>query len=313
MSRAPLSDEPLKGISVPTKRPDDDEPTTAEQLEAASASTDEPLEISDADDSSMDDAADVDAAADDAAAEDVEDRDEVVVKERNRRPAGAASAAAKRAGRASTEAGSGGRVGAEVPRRQVTLSVRTLVLGAVGLLVAAGLLFGVVDNLRVRSQLTELRDQNANHAKAEQVAGEYAVRAATLDYKDLTPWASNLKKGVSPQLSKQFDVAVPAMQQILTPIRMSTTATLVSAATTDVAGDVYRVTAVVDVTTKSLQSPDGATSLAAYVLTLNKADDWMITAVGDQAAPGSPRLPGLPQRGGQETTTPNQPRPAPGG
>ena len=56
------------------------------------------------------------------------------------------------------------------------------------------------------------------------LAGEYAVRAATLDYKDLTPWAANLKKGVSGELSKQFDVAVPAMQQILTPIRMSTTA-----------------------------------------------------------------------------------------
>ena len=75
------------------------------------------------------------------------------------------------------------------------------------------------------------------------------MRAATLDYKDLTPWAANLKKGVSGELSKQFDVAVPAMQQILTPIRMSTTATLVSSKTTDVAGDIYRVTAVVDVTT----------------------------------------------------------------
>ena len=61
--------------------------------------------------------------------------------------------------------------------------MRTLVLGLIGALVAFGLIFGVVDNIRVRGQLNDLRDQNANNAKAEQVAGEYAVRAATLDYK----------------------------------------------------------------------------------------------------------------------------------
>lgn len=257
------------------------------------------------------DSIEADDVAYDGAADRADDG-EVVVKARKR------PAASSVDGRPDAPGASGSASAGKAAPRQITLSVRTLLIGLVGLLVASGLIFGVVDNFRVRGQLNDIRSQQSNNAKAEQVAGEYAVRAATLDYKDLTPWAANLKKGVSPQLSKQFDVAVPAMQQILTPVRMSTTATLVSAKTTDVAGDIYRVTAVVEVTTKSLQTPDGASSLAAYVLTLNKADNWLITAVGDQASPGSPKLPGMPQQGqsGDQPTQPAQPtapNPAPGG
>ncbi|GAB11789.1 hypothetical protein GOARA_088_00530 [Gordonia araii NBRC 100433] len=251
---------------------------------------------------------DAEAATDDDAEEDTEDdavEETVVVKTRKRPAADSASKAAS-----SESADTGGSP------KQITLSVRALVLGLVGLLVGAGLLFGIVDNLRVRNQLGDLRDRQANEAKAEEIAGDYAVKAATLDYNDLTPWAANLKKGVSPQLAKQFDVAVPAMTQILTPVRMKTTANLVSSTTTDVSGDVYKVTAVVDVNTTSLQTPNGASALAAYVLTLNKADNWMITAVGDQATPGgTPRLPGMPnqpQQQQQQQAPPTQPAP-PGG
>jgi Mce-associated membrane protein len=308
---------------VPTKPPNDDETTADEVAAVDQTDADDVIEVDDAAvDDAVEDGGSVDTDDTDAD-DDVVDSDdgEVVVKERKRAATGGKSGSAKAS---SGKAGSSSKVSSSSTDssskdsapggRQITLSVRTLVLGLVGALVAFGLAFGVVDNIRVRGQLNDLRDQNANNAKAEQVAGEYAVRAATLDYKDLTPWAANLKKGVSGELSKQFDVAVPAMQQILTPIRMSTTATLVSSKTTDVAGDIYRVTAVVDVTTKSLQTPDGASSLAAYVLTLNKADNWMITAVGDQATPGAPRLPGMPQSGQQQqNTAPKQPTPAPGG
>ncbi|HNP56913.1 MAG TPA: hypothetical protein PK331_09620 [Gordonia sp. (in: high G+C Gram-positive bacteria)] len=308
---------------MPSKPPSDDETTADEVAAVDQTDADDVIEVDDAAvDDAVEDGGSVDTDDAEADDDDVDSDDgEVVVKERKPAATGGKSGSAK----ASTgKAGSSSKVSSSADSsskdsapggRQITLSVRTLVLGLVGALVAFGLIFGVVDNIRVRGQLNDLRDQNANNAKAEQVAGEYAVRAATLDYKDLTPWAANLKKGVSGELSKQFDVAVPAMQQILTPIRMSTTATLVSSKTTDVAGDIYRVTAVVDVTTKSLQTPDGASSLAAYVLTLNKADNWMITAVGDQATPGAPRLPGMPQGGQQQqqTTAPKQPAPAPGG
>jgi len=283
-------------------------------------STEEDPTTADADALEADvDADDVHAADIDSG--DVDGGDEVVVKAR-KRPARTlvddpddASEADDDAGEEPGERSSSARpvkaAAASGGAKQITLSVRTLVLAVVGLLVGAGLLFGVVDNLRVRHQLNDLRAEKANAAKAEQVASDYAVKAATLDYKDLTPWAANLKKGVSPELAKQFEVAVPAMSQILTPVRMSTTATLVSATTTSVAGDVFCVTAVVEVNTTSLQTPNGATSLAAYVLTLNKAADWQITAVGDQAVPGgAPRLPGMPGQAGQPGQ-PGQPAPAP--
>ncbi|QKT08353.1 hypothetical protein HUN08_14965 [Gordonia sp. X0973] len=202
--------------------------------------------------------------------------------------------------------------------RQITLSVRTLVYSLVGALVLAGLLFGVVDNLRVRHKLNTLQTQQANNATAERIAGEYAVRAATLDYKDLTPWAANLKKGVSPQLSKQFDVAVSAMQQIFTPLRLTMKATNITSQTTKSSGDLYNVVAVVQIDTTSVQAPNGATTLAAYTVTMNKAENWMITAVGDPSGSGLPGMPKqqqnpqAPQQAPPTTTAP-APAPAPGG
>ena len=80
----------------------------------------------------------------------------------------------------------------------------------------------------------------------------------------------------------------------------------------DAAVPVEGVDAVVDVDTKSVQTPDGGSAVAVYTVTLDRSQDWLITEVGDPtgAIPG-----GLgeaaPDSGAQESAP--APSPAPGG
>ena len=62
-------------------------------------------------------------------------------------------------------------------------------------------------------------DQNANNAKAEQVAGEYARAGRHTRLQGTHAVGGQPEEAASGELSKKSDVAVPAMQQILTPIR----------------------------------------------------------------------------------------------
>lgn len=189
-------------------------------------------------------------------------------------------------------------------RRQVSLSARALISGLLAIALVAALAVFVYRDLSARNDLEELRTDNADRGTAERVAGEYAVNAATLDYNDLTPWIANMKKGVSPDLSKQYDLIGQTMEQVLTPLRMQTTAHLVVAKVSNVSGNIYRVQAVVDVDTTTVQTPNGGSTDATYELTLDKAHNWMITSVGDPTS-------AIPQQLGPAGNTPASPESAP--
>lgn len=192
--------------------------------------------------------------------------------------------------------------------RQVTLSVRSIVASVVLIALVVALGVFLVRDISARKDLNDLRADVADRAAAENVAGKYAVNAATLDYRDLTPWIANMKKGVSPDLQKQYDLIGQTMDQVLTPLRMQTTADLIVAKTVSTSGDIFRVQAVVDVNTKSVQTPNGSNTTATYTLTLDRSKDWMITSVGDPTS-------AIPQAIGGTTTTPTPssvaPSPAP--
>ncbi|MFW0787597.1 hypothetical protein AAFP35_24135 [Gordonia sp. CPCC 206044] len=166
-------------------------------------------------------------------------------------------------------------------RRQLTISVRSLLISLGAVIVIAALVALIFEVVNTRHDLSDLRSQTSDRATAERLAGDYAVRAATLDYKDLTPWIAAMKKGVSPDLQKQYDVVGSTMEQVLTPLRMQTSADLVVAKTVKASGDNYRVEAVVNVNTKTVQTPNGGSTTAVYGITLDKDKDWLITSVGD--------------------------------
>ena len=185
----------------------------------------------------------------------------------------------------------------------VTFSMRSLLIGGLITALIAALVVFVVRDVSARSDLRALETDQADRATAERIAGEYAVDAATLDYDDLTPWVSAMRKGVSPELSRKYEVIGQAMEQILTPLRMKTTTRYTSPATSS-------VFAVVNVNTTTVQNPAGGSTVAVYTLVLDRDQDWLITDVGDPTQAISDKL----GTGGGENPAPAPPaEPTPGG
>ncbi|GAB3135652.1 hypothetical protein GCM10027289_29720 [Tsukamurella serpentis] len=161
--------------------------------------------------------------------------------------------------------------------------VRTVL---VTVLVVAVLALSVLLFLQHRSLRSE-RAADADRARAEQIAADYAVKAATMDYRDLTPWLNAMKTGVTPELGKKFDAIADTMREVLPPLRMTTTGKALFGKVTSEVNGIYTVKVAVDVSSQNVQAPQGTVSTTAYGVTLDRGRDWIITEVGDSANPNA--------------------------
>ena len=164
--------------------------------------------------------------------------------------------------------------------RRISLSVRSLSLGMLITALVAAL--GVMAWLYIganRAVDTQAR-QAADSQHAEQVALDYAVRAAVMDYKDLGPWKHALVDGTTPELGKKLTDAANAMEQILLPLQWSSTAKPIAAKVRSHDNGVYVVDSFVSVMTKTVQAPQDLQSTATYSVTINPGDGWKISDVG---------------------------------
>lgn len=166
------------------------------------------------------------------------------------------------------------------PGRSISISVRTLALATLitalvaGLAVMTWLYFDA--NRKLGAQEQQARD---NH-HAEQVALDYAVKAAVMDYKDLAPWKRALVEGTTPELAKKLTDAANAMEQIVLPLQWSSTAKPVAAKVRSHDNGVYVVDSFVSVMTKTVQAADSLQSTATYSVTIDPASGWKIADVG---------------------------------
>ncbi|MET9328764.1 hypothetical protein [Tsukamurella sp. NPDC003166] len=118
-------------------------------------------------------------------------------------------------------------------------------------------------------------------ATARRIACEqYAVNAATFDYRDLGPWRVALTRGTSPELSAKLTSTVPSMTQLLQPLKWVSTARLSGAEVTPVGDDVWKAKCFVAVHATNVQAPNGRDVLTVYNVTLDKKRNWLITDVG---------------------------------
>jgi Mce-associated membrane protein len=164
--------------------------------------------------------------------------------------------------------------------RRVSISVRTLAAGAVviGLVLALGVLGWLYFGAKTR--LADQDRQATDSSHAEQIALDYAVNAAIMDYKDLGPWKQNLVKGTTPELTDKLTKAATAMDQILLPLQWSSTAHPLAAKVRSDDNGVYVVDAFVGVMTKNVQAADSLQSTATYSITVDSNNAWRITDVG---------------------------------
>jgi len=178
-----------------------------------------------------------------------------------------------------TEEGSAEAAGAPAGR-QVSVSLRSLALGALlaGLVVAVGVLGWLYAG--ARSELGQQAQRASDEQHARQVALDYAVGAAEMDFRDLGGWKTRLVAGTSPELAARLGEAADSMEQILVPLQWQSTARPVAAVVRSSAGGVLVVDAFVSVLTKTTQAPQGLQSTATYSMTLGPSDDWRVTDVG---------------------------------
>ena len=163
---------------------------------------------------------------------------------------------------------------------RVTVSVRAVAVAAVvvGLVAALGVMTWLY--LGSKQHLDDQARQASNSRRAEQVALDYAVSAAVMDFKDLATWKTDLVKGTTPELKDKLTKAATSMEQILVPLEWNSTARpLVAKVRSDTNGT-YVVDAFVSVLTKTVQAPDGLQSTATYSVTIDSNHDWLISDVG---------------------------------
>ncbi|CAM3719534.1 hypothetical protein ACXYTP_20705 [Tsukamurella ocularis] len=120
-----------------------------------------------------------------------------------------------------------------------------------------------------------------DEATARRIAcQEYAVGAATLDYRDLAPWRARLVRGTSPELSTKLAGTYEPMRQLLQPLQWVSTARLSGAEVRPVGDDVWKAKCFVAVHATNTQSPQGRDVVSVYDVTLDKKRNWQITDVG---------------------------------
>ena len=135
------------------------------------------------------------------------------------------------------------------------------------------------------AQAAQLRD----NAHAEQVALDYAVNAATMDYKDLQAWHVKLVAGTSPELNKKLSDAGTSMEQVLVPLQWSSVAQPLVAKVRANTDGRYVVDSFVSVQTKTVQAPEPLQSTATYSTTIDSNNNWQITDVGGIGSAMAPK------------------------
>ncbi|WP_405136306.1 hypothetical protein [Nocardia sp. NBC_01388] len=169
----------------------------------------------------------------------------------------------------------------------VSLPLSTVVLlGVVVMLLLATAALGWMAHQRgsdrdaARAQVTALHSAADDGKHAEQVASDYSVGAAQMDFKDLPSWSQRLTTNTSPQLANKLKQAASSMEQIIVPLQWVSTPTPITASVRSEQNGIYVVTCFVSVMTKNTQAPDGVQSTATYTVTIDKNAGWKITDVG---------------------------------
>lgn len=166
------------------------------------------------------------------------------------------------------------------------------VVGVVGaLLVAALAIVGWQWN-DVRNERDALVADAAGRAEAEQVALDYALGAAEMDFRDLGAWRGRLTSSTTPELRERLDQAATSMEQIIVPLQWTSTAEPITAKAVSGPDGTYTVDCFVSVRTTNAQAPEGIMSTATYRLGMDDRDGWTITeisGVGAEALPEGPR------------------------
>ncbi|BBY73179.1 hypothetical protein MPRF_00780 [Mycolicibacterium parafortuitum] len=181
---------------------------------------------------------------------------------------------------AEASAGESATLAESADRRQLSISVRGLAFSAVVAILAAAV--GVLTWLYIgaTSQLSAQETAAANEQRAKEVALNYAVNAAQMNFRDFGAWKVKLVENTTPELKEKLGRAATDMEQVLAPLQWDSSARPLAAAVRSDAAGIYVVDTFVSVLTKTAQGPEGMQSTATYGITIDSNNGWQISDVG---------------------------------
>ncbi|MFH5229333.1 hypothetical protein [Antrihabitans spumae] len=158
------------------------------------------------------------------------------------------------------------------------MSTIAITAAIVALIVAVAILGFLL--ISARGEVDDNAAAAADDRRAEQVATDYAIGASNIDFQNVDDWLAKLKANTSPELANKFDATAPKLQEILVPLKWTSSATPIAAKVASETGGIYVVNVFVNVTSTSAQTPDGGQTTVTYNVTVDKNSDWKITDVG---------------------------------
>ncbi len=173
----------------------------------------------------------------------------------------------------------------EPARTPRTLSIRlsTVAVAVAGVaLIAATAIFASLW-LSARGEVSDRDAAAAADRHAEQVATDYAVGASNINFQDVNAWVAKLKANTTPQLADKFDATAPKLQDILVPLKWTSTATPITAKVMNTDNGVYKVDVFLNVTSTSAQTPEGAQTTVTYTVNVDPNNGWKVADVGGMA------------------------------
>lgn len=160
-----------------------------------------------------------------------------------------------------------------IPLSTIVWSAATALLAVVSI-VLAGFLIAAHNGISDRDAVA------ADNHHAEQVATDYAVGASTVNFADFNAWVGRLKNNTAPALANKFDATAPKLQEVLTPLKWTSTAQPIAAKVMTESNGLYHVDVFINVSSTNAQSPDGAQTTVTYQVTVDRNSDWKVSDVG---------------------------------
>ncbi|GAB4583605.1 hypothetical protein [Nocardia sp. IFM 10818] len=164
--------------------------------------------------------------------------------------------------------------------KTVQLKLSTLAFAAAAVLLVGALVATTTLWLSARGELSDRDAKAADEQHAEQVATDYSVGASNINFSDLNSWTARLKANTTPTLANKFDATAPKLQEILVPLKWTSSATPVTAKVVGHDNGVYQVNVFLNVTSTNAQNPEGVQTTVTYNVTVDPANGWKVADVG---------------------------------
>ncbi|QBS39891.1 hypothetical protein [Nocardia sp. CS682] len=175
----------------------------------------------------------------------------------------------------------------DTPKVQQRNTIGYLFGGLTVLLTVLGIVLGLSWQ-SAADDLSALRQQNADRAKAAEVAQDYTLRSLTYDHKNLPAFFDGVQRGTSDALRKRYDEVHDTLAKIMTEAQVVATGQVLGTTVDTQGNDQYSVTVLATQKTQNIQQPTPATVPNLLVVTVAKnGGDWQVVDYGPKGeAPG---------------------------